>query len=53
MHVLTENEQASDDDFGAAALQPTVDAAYKETSKYLLETLVKKYKFTEHLNVSQ
>jgi hypothetical protein len=39
------------DDFGGTALQEAIDVAYKETSKYLLEILVNKYKFVDHLKV--
>ena len=34
-------------------LTAVVDSAYKETSKYLLETLHTKYSFMEHLKVNQ
>jgi hypothetical protein len=40
------------EDFGGTALQEAIDIAYKETSKYLLEILVSKYKFVDHLKVS-
>ena len=39
------------DDFGGTALQEAIDIAYKETSRYLLEILVSKYKFVDHLKV--
>ncbi|XP_028405676.1 gamma-tubulin complex component 3 homolog isoform X1 [Dendronephthya gigantea] len=37
------------EDFGGTALQEAIDIAYKETSKYLLEILINKYKFVDHL----
>lgn len=40
------------EDFGGTALQEAIDIAYKETSKYLLEILINKYKFVDHLKVS-
>lgn len=39
------------EDFGGTALQEAIDVAYKETSKYLLELLISKYKFVDHLKV--
>lgn len=39
----------ADDEFGGTALQETVDIAYRETSKRLLEIFFSKYKFLDHL----
>ena len=41
----------ADTDFSGAALQETVDNAYRVTSKRLLEILFTKYKFQDHLSV--
>lgn len=41
----------ADEEFGGTALQETVDIAYRETSKRLLEIFFSKYKFLDHLRV--
>ena len=41
----------ADEEFGGTALQETVDVAYRETSKRLLEIFFSKYKFLDHLRV--
>ena len=50
--ILGSTKLTDKEDFVGAALQQTVDIAYKETSKYLLEILFNKYKFVEHLKVN-
>lgn len=43
----------ADEEFTGPALQETIDAAYKQTSKKLLEILYTKYQFRDHLKVIQ
>ena len=42
----------ADEEFTGPALQETIDAAYNETSKRLLEILFNKYQFRDHLKVT-
>lgn len=51
LNILGSSNLTDQADFGGTALQEAIDKAYKETSKYLLEILINKYKFVEHLKV--
>lgn len=49
--LLAAAQLTADEEFTGPALQETIDAAYKDTSKKLLEILFTKYQFRDHLKV--
>jgi len=51
--MLASAQLTADEEFGGTALQETVDTTYRLTSKRLLEIFFSKYKFLDHLRVSQ